>query len=147
MGLLNYTTQISVEKTLMEIQKILINAGALAVLTEFDTEKNVTAISFKIATPFGVIPYILPNNFEGVLKALNNQVSDRKIPRKFYRDEAQSKRVAWRILKNWLEAQLALVECQVATLDQIFLPYAQTKTGQTVYQSMIENRCEQLLLT
>lgn len=49
----------------------------------------------------------------------------------------QAARVGWRIIKDWIEAQLALVQTQMVTLDQVFLPYARTNTGETVYQRYI----------
>jgi len=35
----------------------------------------------------------------------------------------QSRRVGWRIIRQWLEAQLAIVETQMVTIEQVFLPY------------------------
>lgn len=36
---------------------------------------------------------------------------------------AQAARVAWRIAKDWLEAQSALIDAQLATLDEVMMPY------------------------
>ena len=46
----------------------------------------------------------------------------------------QAQRVAWRIVKDWLEAQLAIIETEMVTLDQVMLPYMQGDNGQTVYE-------------
>jgi len=45
-------------------------------------------------------------------------------------------RVSWRILKDWVEAQMALVETHMVTLEQVFLPYAVTDDGQTIYDRL-----------
>jgi hypothetical protein len=46
--------------------------------------------------------------------------------------------VAWRIIKDWTEAQLALVQAGVAELAEVFLPYAtHPQTGQTFYENFI----------
>ena len=52
----------------------------------------------------------------------------------------QATRVGWRIIKDWLEAQLALFFLQMVKIEEIFLPYMYNdKTGQTMFQ-MLEKR-------
>ena len=48
----------------------------------------------------------------------------------------EAARVAWRIIKDWLEAQLALVSAELADLEQVFLPYAQNGAGVTLYEAL-----------
>jgi hypothetical protein len=40
------------------------------------------------------------------------------------RRDNQAVRTAWRIIREWVQSQLALVEVNMATISQIFLPYA-----------------------
>ena len=35
----------------------------------------------------------------------------------------QAIRTSWRTLKDWVEAQMALLETGMVTMDEIFLPY------------------------
>lgn len=132
MAILNYTTSIETEKTASEIQKKLAQAKAQAVLCEYDDDAVMSAMSFRIATPHGMIFFRLPANTAGVYKALLN---DAKVPRKLKTKE-QAAKVAWRILKDWIEAQLAIVDAEMASMTEVFLPYAQNQNGQTVYQSI-----------
>jgi hypothetical protein len=76
------------------------------------------------------VSFRLPCNWEGVYKAMQN---DRKIPRS-YKNPEQARRVAWRIVKDWVEAQMAIIEAGQAQLAEVFLPYAVTRSGKTVYQ-------------
>jgi hypothetical protein len=46
--------------------------------------------------------------------------------------------VAWRVLKDWLEAQLALIEAGVADMSQVMLPYMRGDDGLTVWQRYLE---------
>ena len=146
MGLLNYTTSISGEKTIGEIQKALSRAGARAILCEYDGFGNVSALAFRIATQFGEISFQLPANVSAVKKILSKQAQTGKIPRRFANDDGQAARVAWRILKDWIEAQLALIETGMVTVEQVFLPFAQNATGQTVYEALLEKRFTGLAL-
>ena len=46
----------------------------------------------------------------------------------------QAERVAWRILKDWVEAQMALLDIEMVSFEEIFLPYIETQNGKTVYE-------------
>ena len=79
-----------------------------------------------------VVAFALPANYSGVLKAMRK---DSKVPKRLLCDE-QALRVSWRIVKNWVEAQMALVEAQLADVAEVFLPYAVTKNGNTLYKEI-----------
>jgi hypothetical protein len=136
MPLLNYTTQISADKTVMEIQAILASGGASAIATEY-SDGAISAVSFRISTPFGVTTYSLPCDIGAVHRILEKQSRAGKVPRRMVTYE-QAARVGWRIIKDWIAAQLALVQTQMVTVDQVFLPYARTPSGETVYQRFLD---------
>lgn len=128
MAILNYTTSISAEKTASEIQSKLVKANASAVMSEFENG-ILSRISFKVTTAHGEHAFQLPANIEGVFNAMKR---DPKVPRPSKTRE-QAARVAWRIMKDWVEAQLAIIEADMATLPQVFLPYMQIGPNETVY--------------
>ena len=41
-----------------------------------------------------------------------------------------------RIVKDWCDSQMALIDAGQAELAQVFLPYAQTADGETFYQKL-----------
>ena len=132
MAILNYTTTICAEKTAMEIQSRLAKAKAQAVLCEYDDEGVMCAMSFRINTQHGVVFFRLPANTEGVYRVIQR---DPKI-RKALKTKQQAANVAWRVLKDWVEAQLAIVEAEMAEIVEVFLPYAQNGSGQTLYRAL-----------
>lgn len=147
MPILNYTTGISTSKSAGEIQATLIKAKAQAVMTEYDAQGEATHIAFRITTPQGIVHYRLPANAEGVLKVLKR---DKKVKRG-HQNMEQARRVAWRIVKDWVEAQMAIIEAEIVSLEQVFLPYAQTSSGETVYErflsgglNMLENKAKHI---
>jgi hypothetical protein len=146
MGLLNYTTSIHADKTVAEIQRILVNAKANAVLCEYDGSGNVVALSFKAMTPFGELSFRMPADPQPVLAVLNQQVKEGKIPRRYQHDVDQARRVAWRIVKDWIEAQAALIQTRMVTIEQVFLPYAQNSQGETLYEAFKGRRFDGLAL-
>lgn len=140
MAMLNYTTTISTEKTGAEIQRKLVNAGAKAILMEYDDAGIMESIQFQLVTPEGRMSFSLPAQTDGVLRALEN---NRKIPRRLVTKE-QAARVTWRILKDWIEAQLAIIEAGIAELPQVFLPYAMDESGRTVYEALQDGGIKRL---
>lgn len=135
MGLLNYTTTVAVDKTLAEMQRVLARAGARSILTNYDGEGNPTALSFLIATAAGDRGFRLPADTEATWRVLTRQWQKGKVPRRFVTRE-QSARVSWRILKDWLEAQLAIVETEMVAFDQVMLPYLVMDDERTLYETM-----------
>jgi len=136
MAILNYTTSITTEKTASEIQKKLAMAGAQAVMSEYDEDGIMCAMSFRINNLF----FRLPINIIGVHNAL---MDDRNIGKRFKTYE-QASRVAWRIVKDWIEAQIAIIQAGQAELEQVFLPYAQNQNGKTVYEIIKESGFKQI---
>lgn len=142
MPLLNYTTKIDADKTAQEIAKCLSLHGAKAVLTEYDSETNqVSAISFKISLKGNDITFRLPCDWRPVLEVLKRQ---REKNGRIEANQLSAVRVSWRIVKDWVEAQMALVETQMASTTEVFLPYAIGRDGKTIFQKITEN--PQLLL-
>lgn len=139
MAIKNYTTTISVNKTIEEIQGILSKHGATAIMTEYDNG-NVTGLSFKIMTPRGELGIRLPSNTDRVLQVLKNQRKNNNQVRDTF---DQANKVAWRIIKDWIDAQMAILETEMVEMEQIFLPYVLNNKGKTLYQEFKEN---QLLL-
>lgn len=52
----------------------------------------------------------------------------------------QAERVAWRILKDWIEAQMALLDIEMVRFEEIFLPYIETQNGKTIYEQLEEKK-------
>jgi len=139
MAILNYTTKIDPFKTCGEIHQCLAKHGASQIMTDLEGGLLV-GISFRCSIAGNFVSFRLPCNYEGVLLTMKN---DRKVPQSFCTKE-QALRVSWRILKDWIFAQMAIIEAQLATLSQVFLPYAITPSGETLYEKIAGD--SQLLL-
>lgn len=139
MGLLNYSTQIPAAKTAGEIQSILGRHGAKAVMIEYGDDGSAEALSFRIKRGPDSLGFKLPIVPDAVLKVLQDQYDSGTLRSHQGRpDREQAVKVAWRILKDWTEAQMAILETQMVTMEQIFLPYLLTKENKTLYQVMID---------
>ena len=47
----------------------------------------------------------------------------------------QANRTAWRIIKEWILAQMALIDTEMVAVEEVFLPYMLTDK-QTLYQAL-----------
>ncbi len=112
MPILNYTTSISAQKTVGEITSILASHRAKAVLMNYDNEGQIESLSFQIATPQGDMGIRLPVDPTAVLKVMARQGVTTK-----YLNRAHATRVAWRIIKNWVTAQMALLTTQMVSIS------------------------------
>ena len=96
-------------------------------------------MSFRVDTPRGRLPFRLPVDVDAVHRTLSHQwAKGRKVSqRQASADHARN--VAWRILKDWIEAQMALIETEMVELEQIFLPFMQVDEKRNLYQAMLEH--------
>jgi hypothetical protein len=127
MPILNYTTKIRPDRTTAEIQRMLGARGARRVTSDY-RDGRIAAISFSLVVGEHEVDFRLPSNPDGVLRALKAQ----RVPRN-YQNIEHAESVSWRIVKDWIEAQLALVEAQQAQMAEVFMPYAVVR-GRTMFQ-------------
>jgi hypothetical protein len=118
----NYTTDIPTEKTVSEIQKILAENGATGIATEFENG-HLRDIFFKIQVEGKELAFRLPAKPDKVYTALHQGSPSYHHDRygAHWREEAE--RIAWRICKSWLEAQITLINLEQARIEEVFLPY------------------------
>lgn len=141
MAILNYTTKIDPWKTVNEIQQILSKNS----ITHFAIKNEGSwpvALSFTIDYKGQPMNFLLPCNYEGVLKCLKN---DKKVP-KNDKNSDQALRVSWRIVKDWVEAQLAIVQAQLVPIEEVFMPYLIVNgNGETLSKKILEGNGMKLL--
>lgn len=135
MPIANYSTSIEALKTVGEIQGILVGHGAKSILINYGQDRTIESLSFIIGTPYGDMPIKLPVDARAVLKVLENQGVQ---PR--YANYPQAVRIAWRIVKDWVRAQMAILETEMVEMEQIFLPYMITKDDKTLYEAMVDHQ-------
>lgn len=138
MAILNYTTTVDSFKTVSEIEYILMKHNAKSIMKNYDGE-SITGLSFLIDTGMQQIPVRIPVRMDECLKVLKKEKAEN--PRKQIKDtREQAERVAWRILKDWVEVQMALLDMEMVKFEEIFLPYIEVKGGKTVFERLEEKQ-------
>lgn len=126
MAIKNYTTSVDVYKSLGEIQGALASHGARQIMVNYDGAGQPVGLLFGIETPDGPRGFCLPANVEGVRAVFDRQ--------KVKAQPGQAGRTAWRNVRDWIMAQMAIIEAGQVQLDEVFLPYLTDGRGRTLYQ-------------
>jgi hypothetical protein len=128
------STGINAEKTAGEISTILSRSGLVKYIQfEYD-DGNIAGISFIIMQGEKRVPFRLPARIDPVLTVMLN---DKKTPRHLcYKDQAR--RVAWRQVLRWVQAQMAMIEIGMVDIKEVFMPYMVGNGGKTLYE-IVEN--------
>ncbi len=143
MILKNYTSDVPASVTINRIQNFLIKAGVASISMEYGLNGEIEALTFSIQVEANKRPVAirLPANTEGAHEALwldylggekersldngdrePGYNSRKRTRRSAFKDQAE--RTAWRLVQDWIEVQLSMVQLKQADFMQVFLPYA-----------------------
>jgi len=141
MNLKNYTSGVSVSRTIMEIEKKLVEIGASGIMKNYEAGK-IIGIAFEIAVNDVSIPIRLPVRTKEVFKHFKENkppgISAAKYPE-------QAERTAWRTILQWVEIQIQMILLGQAKFEEVFMPYIWVaKKQQTLFEV---NKSDVLLLT
>lgn len=128
MPIKNYTTTVPADKSIAEIQVALVQHGAKGVMYQYDDNGQISAMRFVLDIGGKPWNYSLPVEWRKFQQVLKNDSVRR------WDDDAYCYRVAWRNLRDWVLAQMALYETQIVEMPQVFLPFATDKRGKTLYE-------------
>lgn len=127
MPLKNYSTEISPEKSMGEIQGLLRKVKVRGSYTSYGDDGEPIGLAFEVDSAWGRRSYLLPADVDNVQRVLARQIGPNRATRE------QAARVAWRLVKDWVAVQIAFIESGAAVFEQVMLPYMQDESGRTVY--------------
>ena len=126
------TTDVSPNRSVSEIQYLLAEYGASAILIEYE-EGGIKAVSFKYKSDSEEIPYRIPCQWREI-KGLLEKRSKRGPYKKNL--EFEAKKIAWRQARRWVEAQLAFLQARQVKFEQAFLAYRLIGPNETLYERL-----------
>ena len=134
MALKNYTTKVPANRSISEIQEMLQKCGALGVLIEYEKDTGkIAGLSFQIEFNGQKVGFRLPLDWREAQKVLEEEGNRRA------GDDEYCYRVSWRILRDWVDVQAALIKIKQVKIQQVFLPYAIQRNGKTLYENIIDD--------
>lgn len=121
----NYSTEVPVSRTVAACTDMLASAGATGVtVTYLDGEYAGLVAHLRGET------FVLPVDIPAMQRVMRGAEEDglfkgHRTPKGSggFATETHAARVAWRVLHDWLRAQLALAAAQQARLEETLLPY------------------------
>jgi hypothetical protein len=154
----NYTSDVPVHQTIHRIEQVLIKCGVSGIMKEYGPNSEVIAITFKIEFEKGKSVSIrLPADRDAAWNALwldyvdgdktDGQIilwNSRKRKTKAQFKE-QAERTAWKLVQDWVEVQMSMIQMKQADFVQVFLPYV-WDGRQTYWQAVKDSGYKGLLL-
>ncbi len=148
-GLKNYSTEVPAQKTVSEIEDLLVKNTVTDTWKEYDASGHIISLNFAVMTEFGKVPFKLKINVEVIRQLLAEQKRAGliDISKKDAADIEYARNVGWRILKDLIDAQMAVVAIKMRKVEQIFLADICSQNGKTFFEVLAEKKFAGLLLT
>lgn len=144
MNIRNYTSSVPVTNSINYIEHRLSTAGATHI-AKFYEENRPIGMIFQITQNSIPLTFKLPAKSEAVFKVLYDSV---KRPRPSTKENIrmQSDRTAWKILSDWVDIQVTMIQLEQAELTEVFLPYFyDQKTNKTLFEKVAANEFKLLI--
>ncbi len=137
----NYASEASLESIFAAIRTTLATHKAKRIMFDYDEAGRATAIEFVVE--LGRTPYTfrLPARFEAakplVKKAREDagawRISEEKL-------DEQAYRAVWATIRDWVSAQMALIDIGASRMEEVFMPYLIVEPGVTMFERFAEQR-------
>lgn len=139
MNIKNYTSSVPAERSILQIENILIQVGAVRIAKEYKDGK-VSAISFAIASPTGegIVPFMLPAKVDPIKKLFLQQYR-RPTNVQAKQCEEQAERTAWKNVKEWVELQATMIKLQQVEFMEVFMPYVYNLDKRKTFYELVKD--------
>lgn len=161
MFLKNYTSEVPVSRTIARIEEALIACRVSGITKEYGVNGDMVAVRFHIKLPdTRELDIRIPADVDGAQEALWRDYvgSDETSPdgsqllwgghgkkkkrRSDFRQQAE--RTAWRLMQDWVEVQLSMIQLKQADTAEVFMAYV-WDGKQTFYQAVRDANYRALL--
>ena len=128
----NYTSTVPAIRSISYIEHQLVSHGARDIMKRYGTKGELSEVCFTIEDKGIRIPFLLPARVERVEQTLIAQIkrpradTQRKI-------KEQAERTAWKLLSDWVDIQMSLIELGQVEFVEVFLPYIYDATKQQTF--------------
>jgi hypothetical protein len=127
----NYTSEVPSSRSVLHIEERLVQNKAKNIMKIYDGQ-HLSGIAFIVDVNGSDFPFKLPARLDRVEKVLMEMY---KRPHKGTAQKVkdQAERTAWKILADWVDIQMSLVELDQAELIEVFMPYLYNHQKETTF--------------
>jgi hypothetical protein len=129
MPLKNYRARLTTDPFAV-IQKTLATHKAKQITQEFGDDGRVHALTFSLEINGRPHTFRLPARVENVERLLYGKKDLTETQKQ------QAYKTAWANIRDWISAQMALLDTGMVKPEEIFLPYMQDREGVTFFERM-----------
>ncbi|RLI55299.1 MAG: hypothetical protein DRP09_10255 [Candidatus Thorarchaeota archaeon] len=123
-NLKNYTSSVPAKTSIAHIENKLAAYGALSISKWFNDDGSVAGLSFVINNNGIAMSFKIPAKVDRVEKRfLANRSRPPRNKEEMSRLKAQAARTAWKIMSDWIDIQLSLIDVDQVDATEVFLPY------------------------
>jgi len=112
------------------IQQCLAEHGVKRMINEYDNNGRISSITFSIMVNENELGVKLPARVDNVEKIL---YGDKKLTDA---QREQSYRTAWANIRDWVTAQMALIDTNMVKMEEVFLPYVVDQQGVSLFEKL-----------
>jgi hypothetical protein len=141
----NYTSSVSVERSLELIERELVRAGAKHIARSYDDDQHIAGMMFQLEVDGIPRTFKLPANVQNVFQLMWQEVRKPR-PETKLRVTEQAARSAWKLLYDKVQVDVSLIKIGQVEAMEAFLPYLYDgQRNKTLFQLAKENGFRKLL--
>lgn len=119
----NYTSSVPASRSQAFIERKLVQHGARAIQKTYGPDGRVDAMCFSIPIEGRDVFFRLPARVSNCEEVLRANLSSRARPETVKNIPDQAERTAWKIVSDWVEAQMAMIELAQIEVMEVFMSY------------------------
>jgi hypothetical protein len=142
----NYTSSVPAERSIAYIEAKLAQHKASLIVKMYDPDGKVEAIAFEVNCGGTALTFKLPAQIAACEQTLRGHLGPKTRPETLKKIGEQAVRTAWKIVADWIDAQMAMIELAQVDLLEVFLPYVYDRSRDQTYYQRIKARGFKALL-
>ena len=119
----NYTSTVSSLKSIAHIEQKLVENGARNIIKMYDEKQEIEAICFSIMIDNNLVGFKLPAKVSDAYELFRSLRTRYMTDAQKRTLKEQAERTAWKLVSDWVDIQMAMIELKQAEFAEIFLPY------------------------
>lgn len=136
----NYRSSAADSAIFEAIRAALAAHKAKRIIFDYDDDGCAVAISFSVEIGKELLAFRLPARLENVADLVKQSYRNagRNISGQALIDQAY--KTAWANIRDWITAQMALIDSGMVRTEEVFLPYLLIDAGKTLFEQFAEQR-------